>query len=102
MVLICDSIPELYNVLIESGVSNNSNPMTKSTDIGKKVRRKSPFNKYNQQVYAGLGTGSYGMGYNYNGGYYDRYTKSPDYQKKYGYGSRDRVRTGTFHCSRFS
>lgn len=72
--------------------------MTKSTDVGKNVRRKSPYNKYNQEVYAGLGTGSFGMGYNYGGGgYFDRYTKSPEYQKKFGYKARSRIQTGNLY-----
>ena len=57
----------------------------KSMDPVKKVKRRSPFSNYNRTVYAGLGTGSFGMGYGNTGGYYNRYVKSPDYQRKYGH-----------------
>ena len=59
-------------------------PMTKSMEPAKKVKRRSPFSHYNRTVYSGLGTGSFGMGYGNKEGYYNRYVKSPEYQRKYG------------------
>ena len=59
--------------------------MTKSMDPAKRVKRRSPYSHYNRTVYSGLGTGSFGMGYGNSGsGYYNRYVKSPEYQRKYG------------------
>lgn len=58
--------------------------MAKSMGPMKKVKRRSPYSHYNRTVYAGLGTGSFGMGYGNNGGYYNRYVKSPEYRRKYG------------------
>jgi hypothetical protein len=59
--------------------------MTKSMGPAKSVKRRSPYSHYNRTVYAGLGTGSFGMGYgNTGGGYYNRYIKSPEYKRKYG------------------
>jgi hypothetical protein len=58
--------------------------MAKSMDPVKKVKRRSAYSQYNRTVYSGLGTGSFGMGYGNTGGYYNRYVKSPEYQRTYG------------------
>lgn len=66
--------------------------MAKSMEPAKKVKRRSPFSHYNRTVYAGLGTGSFGTGYGNTEGYYNRYMKSPEYQRKYGSSEKRRPR----------
>ena len=67
-----------------TGMGMNTTGIAKSMDPVKKVKRRSPYSHYNRTVYSGLGTGSYGMGYGRPEGYYNRYVKSPDYQRKFG------------------
>lgn len=64
--------------------ARNAGQMAKSNGPSKTVKRRSPYSHYNRTVYSGLGTGSFGLGYGYGGGYYNRYMKSPEYQKRYG------------------